>query len=213
MTVSASEQRVAARLPLFAERFHRLWPEVMGDDNEPGSAQLQLVAAQAWLESGVADPKLGSWWKGAMEGSGNLGAIQCTKNEPGAPHYQCAAYTDQHPNGATYATRFRFYLDAPGPDGSTRPAADWAMLDFLTQLSLARRPRTFAALMTGDLQAYATALHTERYYEGFGATVEERIDGYAKAIASHLPTIADVLDQEVAVTLPSPLAKEAAAAV
>ena len=213
MTLSTSDERIATRLPLFAERFSRLWAEVMGDDATAGPAQLQLVAAQAWLESGVADPELGSWWKGTMEGSGNLGAIQCTKTDAGAPHYRCAAYTDEHPNGAQYSTRFRFYQDAPGPDGASRPAADWAMVDFLSQLSVARRPRTFAALMTGDLQAYATALHTERYYEGFGATVEARIGGYAKAIASHLSTIATVLDQEVAVTLPSPLATEAAAAV
>ena len=211
--MSASEEGVLERLPLFAERFTRLWSEVMGEDDAPGPAPLQLAAAQAWLESGVADPELGSWWKGAMEGSGNLGAIQCPKNDPGAPHYRCAPYDDKHPNGATYATRFRFYLEAPGPDGSTRPAADWAMIDFLRQLSRARRPQTFAALMTGDLHAYATALHTERYYEGIGATVDERIAGYAKAIASHLPTIARVLDQELAVITTSPLAEETAAAV
>lgn len=87
------------------------------------------------------------------------------------------------------------------------------MVDFLKQLSAPKRPKTFAALRAGNLNAYAEALHAEHYYEGFGTTVEDRIAGYAKAIASHLPAVSNVLGQEVAVNTAKPGAPALAGAV
>lgn len=207
-----SSDAPARRVPLVAERLTRLWKDATGEATEMPAGALELALAQAWLESGMADKVQGSWWKGAMEKSGNLGAIQCAEGDSGGSGYTCVAYTDKHPDKTEYTIHFRFY-----------DSGDSAAKDFLHHIAVPRTKylrdphaeQSFAALKRGDLLAYAKALYNQRYYEGFGATDEERIAGYARGLASHLPAVASALGHDrVATTIDAsiPSGKHAAVA-
>lgn len=83
--VSANDERVAARLPNFAERCVRLWKEGTGDDGPPGPAQIQLAAAQAWLESGIAIRPWGGGGKTRWRGRGTWERFSARRTTQGLP--------------------------------------------------------------------------------------------------------------------------------
>ncbi len=186
----------AKRIPAVAERLQRLWSEATGDASPMPPAALEIALSQAWLESGVADPVAGGWWKAPMTGSGNLGARQCNKGESGGKGFRCERWTDHHADGSAYETGFRYYEDADG-----RPAADWAALDFLKTI---KQFNGYSAIKDGDVAAYAKALRAGHYFEAPEGD-------YARAIASHLPAVAAALghDKIAAVIAPELLAKRA----
>jgi len=185
-----SSQPMYGRCPAVAEAMTRLWTEATGETSPPCPATLEILLGQACVESGCnpANPK------------GGLGAHQCTKHDEAnpAPYFTCFKSTDTSPSNTqpgvntTYEVSFRQFKDAPGPDGTMRPASDWAAYDFLRSIAH-DRPTSFAAAKSGNINTYCAALYDSHYYQGYGTTREERIAGYDKGIRSHVPHIAAAL--------------------
>jgi len=183
------------RIPAVAERLVRLWPEATGDSGPMPRGALRLALSQAWLESRVAEAGGEGGWKGAMVGSGNLGAIQCARNAAGEG-FDCVTYSDKHSDGTPYSITFRYYKEGGG-----HSAGDNAALDFLRHIATPKKllrdpskPQSFESLKTGDPRAFAESLYNQRYYEGSGSTDEERIAGYTRLLEAHLAVIDQVLD-------------------
>jgi hypothetical protein len=200
-----SSDAVAKRVPAVAERLQRVWKDVTGDDMPPQA--LEIALAQAWLESGVAEAGGGGWWtdktdkgQGNMVGSGNLGARQCSKPTDSGDYYTCVPYGDTvpQPDGSSKAidASFMYFKAGKTPDGVHRDAGDAAAWRFITDIT-----KTWPALTelkSGDVMVYAKrqgpkAQGGNGYYQGFGATMDERVSGYARAIASHIPAVAAAL--------------------
>lgn len=145
------------------------WRRVVGRD--PSPTELQAASAISRHETGFSTYK-------PFGGHNNYGAVQCCK--PNA-NGECPAgsflHKDSYPTdkgtSVSYAICFKSY-----PDPVTGAA------DFVRNITT-RRPRTMAALATGDAWQIAAAMYDERYYQGFGATREKRIEGYQKAIIAN----------------------------
>lgn len=216
-----SSDAAAKRIPAVAERFRRLWPEVTGESGSMPEAALEIALAQAWLESGIAEAGGGGWWKdktaegqGNMVGSGNLGARQCGKTDTGGDYYTCVPYGDSSPNADGTQTlipaSFRYY-QAGTVGGKSRNAGDAAAYDFLHTIT--KQFPALAELKSGSVLDYCIRqgpkyksddkpnqtvfgrpyLGGNYYYGGFGATMQERVGSYGRAIISHLPAIAAAL--------------------
>lgn len=221
--IRAGSSDEAGRIQRVAARFRRIWPELTGDVEIPKAA-LEIALAQAALESGIAEAGGGGWWKdksasggGDMRGSGNLGARQCGANDEGGDYYTCVEYGDSRPNPdgtqTFFPAKFRYYK-AGTCGGKQRDAGDCAAWDFL--YSITRQWPAITELRSGDVLAYSMRQGPKYrggdppnqkvfgreykggngYYGGFGATMEERVGGYVRAIASHLPTIAHALGHD-----------------
>jgi len=139
-----------------------------------------------------------------MVGSGNLGARQCGTGDKGGPAWDCVPYGDSRPATAaelaagkpaqiSFPVDFRYYK-AGQIGGKQRSKDDAAAYDFVT--SIVKQWPARAELESGDVLAYAEKQYKNHYYGGFGATPAERIAGYAKAIADHLPAIAHALGHD-----------------
>lgn len=131
----------------------------------PSWRALRLALAQSHFE--------GVW--GAWNGWNNWGAVQ-SRFKPPCPE-GTAQSTDSYPtaNGQVkYEVCFIVY-----------PTLAAGAEDFVHHLK-ELRPLSGAAIETGDVHAYAVALYREHYYGGFGATDEERIASYEKALRIHL---------------------------
>lgn len=200
-----SNDLAAKRAPIVAERMRRLWTAATGDPNPPCEAAIEMLLSHAWLESGIADAGGGGWWTdktasggGDMRGSGNLGARQCSSFDKGDSYFRCVEYGDSRPTDSgkqiKYAAKFRYYTGGKMPDGATRNAADAAAWDFMHDVGVIWK--SLPALKSGDVRRYAESLYERGYYQGFGATKEARIDGYARALASHLPAVAAALGHD-----------------
>ncbi len=175
----------------------------------PSKAAMQYAQADALLET-----TYGLGWKGAMVGSHNWGAVQCTAGQ--AP---CIAYQDSYPDGTTYSVSFRKYND--DIDGAQ---------DVLRHV-LDLRPRVAAALASRAPTVFdaSYAMRREKYYGGFcpvavkqyGAAVgkasfadpdrdagtracaREAIEAHAKTMWQHVQAIAAGVGEPLALTLGS----------
>lgn len=201
-----SSDAAAKRIPIVAERFRRLWPQVTGESGEMPPAALEIALSHAWLEGGVSEPGGGGWWtdktdkgQGDMRGSGNLGARQCSSANQDGAYYTCVPYGDSRPATAAelaagkpaqikIPASFRYYKAGKTPDGVERSAGDAAAWDFLHDIT--KVWPALEELKSGNVAAYATKLREKGYYQGFGATKAEQINGYGRAITSHLPAVA-----------------------
>jgi hypothetical protein len=116
----------------------------------------------------------GYGWKNEGIGSNNMGAIQADRSWTG----DTFAYTDSKPTdtGAQirYDQAFRKYPNA---------LAGWK--DLVRELYV-RRSSVRRAAQSGDPLAVAKAMYATQYYGGFGATAEQRIRGYAQALADSM---------------------------
>lgn len=210
------------RIARVAERLRKVWPDVTGESGPMPEAALEIAISQAFLESGVAEAGGGGWWKdksgdgtgGNMVGSGNLGARQCGINDAGGDYYTCVEYGDSAPNAdgtqTYFPAKFRYYK-AGTVGGKQRDAGDAAAYDFL--YSIVRQWPALAELKSGDVLAYAIRQGPKYrkadppnqkvfgreykggngYYGGFGATMQDRVGSYGRAIVSHLPAVAAAL--------------------
>lgn len=137
--------------------------------SRPSLNELRMLEAVALHET-----TFGAGWKGDGVGSFNMGAIQADKNWAG----ETFGATDTHPTatgGATsYDARFRKYATAL--DGWT---------DLVRELYL-RRSSVRKAAASGNPLSVAKAMRATSYYEGSGKTEDERIRGYAQALADGL---------------------------
>ncbi len=133
-----------------------------------------------------------------VAGSNNLGATQCPGNKPGIA-FKCAVQGDHDAQGKPYKYSYKYFIDANG-----KSAADNAVLDYLRQFGMNKRPKALAAAKNGDLIAYATVLRTKEttspgaYYED---PLKVYIAGMTKGKGLDMQqAIAAALGQPIAVT-------------
>jgi hypothetical protein len=219
-----ANDKSAERLPFVAARIRRVFPSASGLNRPIKPHEEQLILSMAWLESGLAndsedaDGPKGSWWKDAMVGSGNLGALQCFRRDieaqkagkPTPPHYSCKPFGDkrQLADGSwqPYETMFRFFRssnqDANGAptDAETSTlmsAADGAAWEYVREI-WRQRPKGGKAISDGkSIREIAKALREENYH---GVTP----DHYADAIWSHAAHVAEILKQPLALHMDQP---------
>jgi len=128
------------------------------------------------LAEGLHDSTFGYGWHDDGVGSFNMGAIHATGGWTG----DTFSYTDSHADGTRYEQVFRRYPDA---------VSGWR--DLVHEFYV-RRPEILAAARRNDVQGVATAMVRSNYAEGFGATEQERIEGWRKALADCLEEIDSV---------------------
>lgn len=164
----------------FRERFQR----------EPTLTEVQAVQGIGWLET-----RQGTGWKGAGVGSFNMGAIQSGR-PPCAP-----------------ATSFLYQDSSPQPDGTQIPysicfrkyaTAQLGASD-LVRVGYKNRPKVLAAASRGDFYAVSAELRFSGYYEGWGATVAQRIANHYKALSNAIAAAAAAIGEDYAAQpLPMP---------
>lgn len=154
----------------FVERYQR----------EPTIEEVQPVQGVGWLET-----RYNTAWKGAGVTSNNWGAIQ--SGRPPCP----------------VATSFQYTDSSPQPDGTNKPyvicfrryATPELGASDLVRVVYVRRPSVLAAAQSANLYAVSAALHQTRYYEGWGATIAQRIANHHKALTSAVRGIATALGE------------------
>lgn len=151
--------------------------------SEPLSV-IQVAQAVAALET-----RYGRAWRVSFPVY-NWGAIQASR--PPCDPAASFLYTDKRPDGRVYSVCFRRYSN--DDDGA----------EDLIRVLYAKRPTVLAAARAGDLRAVAVAMRATRYYEGIGATEEQRIEGYARGLAAKLDELARALGERPAATLDGP---------
>lgn len=165
----------------FAEQFHR----------EGTTPELQCLQAIAWIETNY-----GSSWKGAGVGSFNMGAIQ-----KGGWSGEVFTYTDTHPNAdgtsTPYQIGFRKYPNA---------VAGFQDLCKVVYVVFAPRRAALVAAGKGDVLGFSSCLHMYPcYYEGFGATDEERIRHHFNAVQNAIKLQCKALGEEPPEIEPLPI--------
>ncbi len=142
--------------------------------------ELQCLQAVAWLETSY-----GAGWKHPGTNSKNLGACQATPSWKGSTFM----YTDTHPTSdgrnVPYTVAFRFY------DTWEQSADDLVKIVYVN----AGRAMALAAAGLEDTRAFSAALHSTRYYEGFGKTVGERIAHHHEAVVKAIRRQAKALGE------------------
>lgn len=171
------------------------WDQVPGLPPKTDAA-LQMVQAVALGPEGSDG---GGCWGRCPGVCHNWGGVQL----PGSPVTHDGSEPDC-PDGSSPCVD-----TTPQSDGSSKSygvcfktyasQADGAV-DYIRTLVL-RSNDTQAAVGTGDAHAMAVAMYESHYYQGFGATKEERVATYAKAIDAAATRIATSLGEPVYVTL------------
>lgn len=139
------------------------------------------VQAIGWLET-----HYGTAWKEPGVGSANWGAIQ----------HRCPPCSGTRVAGKPWARQecFSYQDSSPKSDGTSKrysvcfrrwPTMEDGVLGLIDQVVL-RRPEALAAALAGKTADFSAALHSSRYYEGFGATVQERIQHHYDAVTGSL---------------------------
>lgn len=155
-------------------------------------SELQCLQAVSWLETSHA-----SGWRPPGDGSWNFGACQAGASWTGATFM----YTDTTPladgTSRPYVTKFRKYPSA------LEGAKDLVKIVYMNR----GRAVALAAAGREDTRAFSEALHATGYYEGFGATIGERIahhhEAVVKAIRRQAKALAEPLPRDIA-TMPAP---------
>lgn len=138
----------------------------------------QCVQAMICLETGY-----GAWPAGPMFNSNNYGAIQSTAKPlpDGSAPPGTAWATDTHPTSTGGAIRYRqLFRTYPTPLDGCADVLRW----------LAHRFDVLDAADTGIALVFSRALHDEHYFEGAGATEDERIHNHATGIYRNATIIA-----------------------
>jgi hypothetical protein len=147
----------------------------------PTAGEVRALAGIGLIESHYGD---------GFGDKNNIGAVQKGKGWTG----ETFIYTDTHPNAdgtsTKYETEFRKY--------PTRQAG-WE--DFaLEAYSVHGRSSVRAAAKANDWAGVSRALHDTGYYEGFGATVEERIAHHVKALTDAINSADKAIGNMMATT-------------
>lgn len=123
----------------------------------------------------------------------NFGAMQCgARPDAGACPEGCFPAGDTSPVAGAYLACFQVH---PTPEAGAAA---------FVRLVAVSRPGIAAALETGNARAIAEAMYQARYYEGHGATVEDRIAGYATALERNARINAAQARVEQLVKIPPP---------
>jgi hypothetical protein len=144
----------------------RAWPSDMPKSQEA----IYSVLAVAGLET--------VYGTGFGHGRNNWGAIQCGHGPPCGS--DCFSWGDKHADGTGYVWCYR--------NEPTQEAAAAYLASFL------KRKVGSEVLMLGSPRRLAEAMYDAHYYEGRGATREERVSGYAAALESRFREIAAAAD-------------------
>lgn len=143
--------------------------------HEPTYEQVLFVQAIALLESGY-----GAGWKGDGVGSWNMGAVQA--GSPPCDPATSFLYTDSHPNSDGTSTKYEWcYRKYPTPEAGMQAVANI----LYNQMKV----------VPSSIEAVSTQMYDKHYYEGFGATREERIAGHVKALTRGLERITTKLNE------------------
>lgn len=135
----------------------------------PSLNELRILEAVALHET-----TFGAGWKGEGAGSFNMGAIHATSAWTGDTFQATDTEPTSTGGATTYAQAFRKYASAV--DG-------WK--DLVRELYL-RRSTVRKAAASGNPLSVARAMYATKYFRGQGATDDERIRGYAQALADGL---------------------------
>lgn len=123
----------------------------------------------------------------------NYGAMQCgARPDGGICPEGCFPAGDSSPVTGAYLACFQVH--------PTEEAGAQAFV----RLVAVSRPGIAAALPSGNAQQLAEAMYAARYFEGHGATVEERIAGYAVALERNARLNARQARVEQLLLLPPP---------
>lgn len=142
---------------------------------QPTLLEVQFVQAVALLESGY-----GAGWKNDGVGSWNMGAVQAGK--PPCNPETSFLYTDSHPNPDGSSTKYEWcYRKYPSPEAGMQAVANI----LYNQMSV--KPTS--------IEAVSTQMYDKHYYEGFGATREERVAHHIDALNAGLEQITAALDE------------------
>ncbi len=145
--------------------FRRAYVRRFGTD--PNQGEVDCAVGVATLET-----QCGLGWKGAGAGSRNLGAIQCGSSWKGAKF----TYQDTHPNKDGTSTLYKV-------DFRSYPDWDAAWDDYVAVVYVNRgRSRVRMAAACGDVRGVSEDLYRSGYYEGFGATAEERVANHFRSL-------------------------------
>jgi peptidoglycan hydrolase-like protein with peptidoglycan-binding domain len=137
----------------------------------------------------------GYGWKGAGKGSNNQGAVQKGSTWRG----EVFTYTDTTPipgtnNSKPYVAYFRKY---------PTPLDGWIDL-VRVGYSYCGRGVVREAAKRDDTYAVSKLLHDTRYYEGFGPTVEDRIQRHYRSMSKAIAIDSEIMVPPIALTnLPS----------
>ncbi len=135
----------------------------------PTENELRMLRAVALHET-----TFGGGWHDDGVGSFNMGAVHADASWTG----ETFGGTDTSPTSTgkpiSYAVRFKKY-----------PSALEGWKDLVRELYL-RRSSVRSAARSGNPLAVAKAMRATKYYEGQGSNEEERIRGYAQALADSL---------------------------
>jgi len=162
------------------------------EEGRPGArSELQCLQGIGDLETGF-----GSTWTGPGIGSFNMGAIQ-----KGGWTGAVFSYTDTHPNpdgtSTPYTIDFRKYASAT--DG-------FKDLAKVVYDAFEIRREALACASRGDILGFSTALHTPPvYYEGFGATDQERIAHHYNAVLASIQRQCAALGEPMPTLEPLPV--------
>ncbi len=153
-------------------------------------SELQCLQAIGDLET-----NFGTSWHPPGVGSFNMGAIQ-----QGGWSGAVFSYTDTHPNpdgtSKRYTINFRKYPNA---------TAGFLDLCRVVYCAFSTRRDALACAARGDLLGFSTALHKAPcYYEGFGATDQDRIAHHHNAVLASIQRQAAALGEDLPEIEPLP---------
>jgi len=171
---------------------------------DPNEWISKILAGVAWLETCYSN----AWAltkKDPALNPKNQGAIQCGSSWK----YASFAATDTHPNAdgsnTPYPAAFRLYADFVRANTTVQYPGGW---DDLAQVAYSNRGRSVVldAARAGDVYQVSALLHSTGYYEGWGPTVEVRVQHHYRALCKAIAT-ADAAIGEPPQPVPSPLIK------
>lgn len=142
---------------------------------EPTYNEVLFVQAIALLESNY-----GAGWKPPGVGSNNMGAVQGGK--PPCNPETSFLYTDSRPNPDGTSTKYQWcYKKYPSPEAGMQDVAR------ILYVNMKIDPIS--------IEAVSSQMYDKHYYEGFGATREERIATHVKALTSAVKRITTELEE------------------
>lgn len=142
---------------------------------EPTLLEVQFVQAVALLESSY-----GAGWKKDGVGSWNMGAVQAGK--PPCDPATSFLYTDSHPQDDGSSVQYEWcYRKYPNPEAGMQHVAQ------ILYNQMGIEPTS--------IEAVSTQMYDKHYYEGFGATREERIAKHIGVLNAGLEKITAALDE------------------
>lgn len=201
--VATAPQNTAQYLMLLRATCQELHP-----DEYCTEAVVQGVGAVAEFETGFGRYKPFSRPATSSEPawhSYNYGAQQCGKPPVrGVCPDHCFLAGDTSPTSSGTSIAYQACFQVHDDDHA-------GALSLMTLLTVSR-PGIAEALTTGDVQQVAEAMYENHYFEGFGATKEERVNHYADALFARAQTNATKAHVELAVERGEPLSPGALAA-